>query len=178
MAGKTTKQQSEGKKVQATIDRIRKDLRTSNPVLLADFDRLVARKPGVSVIHSFLIEIGYKLAYSTVWTWYQKQYPDQFDYVAAMLLQAEGLHNLIKKILAAEDLPQGITPPMLPAIAREFRSLCGQLNDLKFVRDSQELELNGIYFAFAEMEEAQKDTAFEAVLRDLKRGVLAKYEGR
>jgi hypothetical protein len=49
---------------------------------------------------------------------------------------------------------------------------------MKFVKDSQELELNGIYFAFAEIEEAQKDTAFEQVVKDLKRGVIAKYEGR
>jgi hypothetical protein len=86
--------------------------------------------------------------------------------------------DLASKIIKGAELPRGVTAQMLPAIIREFRSMCSQLNDMKFVKDSQELELNGIYFAFAEIEEAQKDTAFEQVVKDLKRGVIAKYEGR
>lgn len=177
MADKTQKKVG-GKRGQPAIDRIRKELRESNTVMLMDFDRLVARKPGATAIHSFLAEIGYAVSYSSVWTWYQNRFPEQFDYVAALLVEAEEIHKLANKIRNSEDLPKGITAQMLPAIIREFRSMCSQLNEMKFVKDSQELELNGIYFAFAEIEEAQKDTAFEAVVKDLKRGVIAKYEGR
>ena len=167
-----------GIKGQFAIDRIRKELRESNPTMLMDLDRLVARKPGATAIHSFLVEIGCEVSYSAVWNWYQKKFPETFDCVSALLKKAEEMNDLASKIIDGKELPKGVTAQMLPAIIREFRSMCSQLNDMKFVKDSQELELNGIYFAFAEIEEAQKDTAFEQVVKDLKRGVIAKYEGR
>jgi hypothetical protein len=160
------------------VEIIRRELRESNPLMLADFDELVKKKPGVSCIHGFLTELGYHLSYSAVWHWYQSKHPAQFTPDEVMMQRAQDLDRLIQSLMTGGAVPDGIKPDMLPGLLRELRSICAQIEERKFIKDRQELELNGIYFAFAEMEEAQKDTAFEPVIRDLKRGVLAKYEGR
>ncbi len=160
------------------IEIIRNEWKASNPLLLADFDALVKQKPGVQCVHSFLAERSYRIAYSAVWHWYQAKHPEQFDYFAALLENAKNLNAIIQALQAGTPTHEGIKPEMLPALLREYRSICVQLDDRKYIKDRQEFELNGIYLTFVELEETYKDTVFELAIKESKRSVLAKYEGQ
>lgn len=157
------------------VEEIRRQLKAENPLLLSELDYLCKEKAGLQSIHGLLNENGHKISYSAVYHWHRSKFPKPFDHNEALAEKLESLHGAIGELLKKTAT---LKPEMLPALLREARAITEQLNNRQVIQDRRELELSVIYETFAEIELMTKDTAVEAIIQDVKRGVITKLEGR
>jgi|GEM_PF-2481571 len=67
---------------------------------------------------------------------------------------------------------------MVPTLLRELRSIAGNINEYKFIRDKRELEMAGAEAVVQELLIVFKDLPIENAIQEACRGAIAKLEGR